>query len=53
MQEDTGGVESDTVVVGKLDFWDALAELRPSLSAAELQRYQQLRSSYEGKHATP
>lgn len=39
------------VVVGKLDFWDALAELRPSLSAPELERYRQLREGYEGGRA--
>ena len=37
------------VVVSRLDFWDALADLRPSLSAAELARYQQLREGYEGR----
>ena len=37
------------VVVTRLDFWDALADLRPSLSAAELARYRQLREGYEGR----
>jgi hypothetical protein len=41
------------VVVTKLDFWDALADLRPSLSAAELARYRQLRESYEGGDRRP
>jgi len=46
------GAHEDTdaeVVVSRLDFWDALADLRPSLSAAELTRYQQLREGYEGR----
>ena len=37
------------MVVTRLDFWDALADLRPSLSAAELARYRQLRDGYEGR----
>ena len=41
--------DAHSVEVCKLDFWDALADLRPSLSAAELARYQQLRDSYEGR----
>lgn len=41
------------VVVEKLDFWDALAELRPSLSAPELERYRELREGYEGRQRQP
>ena len=43
----------DVLVVEKLDFWNALAELRPSLSAPELERYRQLREGYEGRQQQP
>ncbi len=47
---DTADEDTDAeVVVSRLDFWDALADLRPSLSAAELARYRQLREGYEGR----
>ncbi|KAL3133769.1 hypothetical protein ABBQ32_008251 [Trebouxia sp. C0010 RCD-2024] len=40
-------VQSVTVI--QEDFWEALSTLQPSLSPAELQRYQKLREHYESR----
>jgi hypothetical protein len=41
--------DDEDVVVEPADFWDALRELRPSLSREELARYQALRMHYENR----
>lgn len=41
--------QQEDVLVEPVDFWDALRELRPSLSREELARYEALRLQYEGK----
>eukprot|EP00884_Botryococcus_braunii_P001649 jgi/Botrbrau1/11485/Bobra.0360s0012.1 len=46
---DGGNEGEEDVLVEPADFWDALRELRPSLSREELARYQALRMQYEGR----
>lgn len=48
---DTSGdnEDHDSVIVGHEDFMKALGELSPSLSQAELSRYERLRQQFEGK----
>ena len=41
--------DAENVTVIQEDFWDALSVLQPSLSNAELQRYQKLRDHYESR----
>jgi hypothetical protein len=41
--------DAENVTVIQEDFWDALSVLQPSLSNAELQRYQKLRDHYESQ----
>lgn len=41
--------DAEGVTVIQEDFWDALSTLQPSLSHAELQRYQKLRDHYESR----
>lgn len=41
--------DAQSVTVIQEDFWDALSTLQPSLSQAELQRYQKLRNHYESR----
>ena len=41
--------DAENVTVIQEDFWDALDSLQPSLSHAELQRYQKLRDHYESR----
>ena len=41
--------DAQSVTVIQEDFWDALSQLQPSLSPAELQRYQNLRDHYESR----
>ena len=41
--------DAEDVTVIQEDFWDALSSLQPSLSHAELQRYQKLRDHYESR----
>ena len=49
--EQMGGADEEVedVVVDQCDFWTALQELHPSLSPAELARYDQIRMQYEGR----
>ncbi|PKA64064.1 Peroxisome biogenesis protein 6 [Apostasia shenzhenica] len=42
------GAESDSVIVEMDDFMKVLGELSPSLSMAELKKYEQLRDQFEG-----
>lgn len=41
---------AEVVEVSQADFWTALRDLTPSLSAAEMQRYQGLRQQFESGH---
>ncbi len=46
--DESGGQEDEDkeVVVDQCDFWTALRELRPSLSADEMARYQQMQLQF-------
>ena len=46
-QAEGGADDADEVEVCQADFWEALKGLRPSLSPAELQRYEDLRQKFE------
>lgn len=50
MQEDVVVDTAEVVEVSQADFWTALRDLTPSLSAAEMQRYQGLRQQFESGH---
>lgn len=52
-QPDGQEEEQQDVLVEPIDFWDALRELRPSLSREELARYEALRMQYEGMKPAP
>ena len=41
--------DAESVTVSQEDFWEALSQLQPSLSQAELQRYDRLREHYESR----
>ena len=41
--------EAQEVTVIQEDFWEALSNLKPSLSPAELLRYQKLKEHYESR----
>ena len=41
--------DAQDVTVIQEDFWEALSSLKPSLSAAELVRYQKLKDHYESR----
>lgn len=40
--------QHDEVIVDLCDFWDALRELRPSLSMEELARYKAVKDQHDG-----
>lgn len=40
---------AQSVTVIQEDFWEALSSLQPSLSQAELRRYQNLKDHYESR----